>query len=70
MYYQYDHDYNFNSDKFEKAFNFKPTAYRDGIKLLSETFIRNNCVFLLQAPGLAYDIKFTTFLIPAFSLAY
>jgi nucleoside-diphosphate-sugar epimerase len=37
MYYQYDHDYDFNSDKFEKAFNFKPTSYEDGIKLMSET---------------------------------
>lgn len=37
MYYQYDHDYNFNSDKFEKAFNFKPTAYEDGIRQLSQT---------------------------------
>jgi nucleoside-diphosphate-sugar epimerase len=40
MYYQYDHDYNFNSDKFEKAFNFKPTTYRDGIKLMSETLYK------------------------------
>jgi nucleoside-diphosphate-sugar epimerase len=37
MYYQYNHDYNFNSDKFEKAFNFKPTSYEDGIKHMSET---------------------------------
>jgi nucleoside-diphosphate-sugar epimerase len=37
MYYQYDHNYNFNSDKFEKAFNFKPTSYEDGIKHMSET---------------------------------
>jgi hypothetical protein len=37
MYYQYDHDYIFNSDKFEKAFNFKPTSYEDGLKLMSET---------------------------------
>ncbi|MDB5060894.1 MAG: NAD-dependent dehydratase [Mucilaginibacter sp.] len=37
MYYQYDHDYNFNSDKFEKAFNFKPTSYQDGIRHMSET---------------------------------
>jgi nucleoside-diphosphate-sugar epimerase len=42
MYYQYDHDYNFNSDKFEKAFNFKPTAYRDGIKLMSETLYQKS----------------------------
>jgi nucleoside-diphosphate-sugar epimerase len=40
MYYQYNHDYNFNSDKFEKAFNFTPTAYEDGIKLMSETLYK------------------------------
>ena len=37
MYYQYNHDYIFDSSKFEKAFNFKPTSYEDGIKLMSET---------------------------------
>jgi nucleoside-diphosphate-sugar epimerase len=42
MYYQYNHDYNFNSDKFEKAFNFKPTAYKDGIKLMSETLYKKS----------------------------
>ena len=40
MYYQYDHDYNFNSDKFEKAFNFKPTSYEDGIRHMSETLYK------------------------------
>jgi len=40
MYYQYDHDYNFNSAKFEKAFNVKPTSYQDGIKLMSETLYK------------------------------
>jgi len=40
MYYQYDHDYNFNSDKFEKAFNFKPTPYEVGIKEVSETIYK------------------------------
>lgn len=40
MYYQYDHDYNFNSAKFEKAFNFKPTSYEDGIKAVSETLYK------------------------------
>src|ERR1700761_5609414 len=40
MYYQYSNDYNFNSDKFEKAFNFKPTSYEDGIKLMSETLFK------------------------------
>ncbi len=37
MYYQYNHDYIFDSSKFEKAFDFKPTGYEEGIKLLSET---------------------------------
>jgi len=42
MYYQYDHDYNFNSDKFENAFNFKPTSYPDGIKYMSETLYKSS----------------------------
>ena len=37
MYYQYDHDYNFDSSKFEKAFNFKPISYEEGITTMSET---------------------------------
>jgi nucleoside-diphosphate-sugar epimerase len=41
MYYQYDHDYIFNSDKFEKAFNYNPTSYRDGIKHMSETLYKS-----------------------------
>ncbi|WCT13935.1 NAD-dependent epimerase/dehydratase family protein [Mucilaginibacter jinjuensis] len=40
MYYQYDHDYIFNSDKFEKYFNVKPTTYRDGIVELSQTLFK------------------------------
>ena len=32
MLYQYDKDYVFNSDKFEKHFSFMPTSYEDGIK--------------------------------------
>ncbi|MFM9950975.1 MAG: NAD-dependent epimerase/dehydratase family protein [Saprospiraceae bacterium] len=32
MMYQYDRDYVFNSDKFEKRFDFKPTPYLEGIK--------------------------------------
>ena len=40
MYYQYDHDYNFNSDKFEKAFKYKPAKYEDGIRLMSETLYK------------------------------
>ncbi len=30
--YQYDRDYVFDSSKFEKLFNFKPTPYLEGIK--------------------------------------
>nr|WP_121271400.1 NAD-dependent epimerase/dehydratase family protein [Pedobacter schmidteae] len=40
MYYQYDHDYNFNSSKFENAFNVQPTTYTDGIKTMSETLYK------------------------------
>jgi len=40
MYYQYDHDYIFDSSKFEKAFNFKPTSYEEGIKVMSETLYK------------------------------
>jgi nucleoside-diphosphate-sugar epimerase len=31
MMYQYDRDYVFDSSKFEKRFDFKPTPYEDGI---------------------------------------
>jgi len=41
MFYQYDHDYNFNSDKFEKAFNYKPTSYADGIRHMSKTLYKS-----------------------------
>jgi len=40
MYYQYDHDYIFDSSKFEKRFNFKPTPYAEGIKKMSETLYK------------------------------
>ncbi len=40
MYYQYNHDYVFKSDKFEKEFKFKPTSYEDGIKTMSETLYK------------------------------
>jgi len=40
MYYQYDHDYNFDSSKFEQAFQFTPTSYKDGIQYLSETLYK------------------------------
>lgn len=37
MMYQYDRDYVFNSDKFEKRFNFQPTPYKEGIRNVVET---------------------------------
>jgi len=37
MIYQYDRDYVFNSDKFEKRFDFKPTPYLDGIRQIVKT---------------------------------
>ncbi|AYL97057.1 NAD-dependent epimerase/dehydratase family protein [Mucilaginibacter celer] len=40
MYYQYDHDYIFDSSKFEKIFNFKPTSYEDGITEMSKTLYK------------------------------
>lgn len=40
MYYQYDHDYIFDSSKFEQAFKVKPTSYRDGIIHLSQTLYK------------------------------
>lgn len=36
MMYQYDRDYFFDSSKFEKRFNFKPTTYKEGVKLSVE----------------------------------
>jgi nucleoside-diphosphate-sugar epimerase len=40
MYYQYDHDYIFDSAKFEKAFNVKPATYQEGILHLSQTLFK------------------------------
>jgi nucleoside-diphosphate-sugar epimerase len=37
MLYQYDKDYVFNSDKFEKRFDIKPTPYIDGIRNVINT---------------------------------
>jgi len=41
MFYQYASDYQFNSDKFQKAFNVKPTSYQDGFKKLAITLYKN-----------------------------
>jgi nucleoside-diphosphate-sugar epimerase len=38
MYYQYSNDYNFNSDKFEKAFNFNPASYQEGFRHLADSY--------------------------------
>jgi len=37
MYYQYDRDYIFNSEKFENRFEFKPTPYLDGIDVVIQS---------------------------------
>jgi nucleoside-diphosphate-sugar epimerase len=37
MYYQYQHDYHFDSSKFEKAFNQNPVSYKTGITHLANT---------------------------------
>ncbi len=37
MIYQYDREYDFNSSKFEKRFNFTPTPYSTGIKEIVKT---------------------------------
>jgi nucleoside-diphosphate-sugar epimerase len=41
MMYQYDREYVFNSDKFEKAFDLKPTPYIEGIKEIIKADYRN-----------------------------
>ncbi len=41
MFYQYANDYQFNSDKFQKAFNVKPTSYQDGFEKLAGTLYKN-----------------------------
>lgn len=40
LYYQYEYEYVFNSDKFEKAFGLQPTSYANGIQYLSQTLFR------------------------------
>lgn len=37
VFYQYDHDYLFNSDKFERAFGMQPTSYRDGVTAIANS---------------------------------
>lgn len=40
MYYQYEYDYVFNSDKFQKAFQVQPTSYATGIKQFAPFLIK------------------------------
>ena len=35
MYYQYDHDYRFDSTKFERTFGVQPTPYRQALEEIS-----------------------------------
>jgi nucleoside-diphosphate-sugar epimerase len=41
MAYQYDRDYVFNSDKFEKKFTFSPTPYEEGVKKIANIDYNN-----------------------------
>lgn len=38
IYYQFDHDYIFNSDKFKNVYKFIPTSYKKGIRKMIESF--------------------------------
>lgn len=38
MLYQYQEDYIFDSSKFEQAFNFKPTTYKEGIQITAASY--------------------------------
>ncbi|WP_207427146.1 NAD-dependent epimerase/dehydratase family protein [Pedobacter sp. SYSU D00535] len=44
MYYQYQYDYQFNSEKFEKAFKITAVPYKTGIEELSTNFYREKRV--------------------------
>jgi nucleoside-diphosphate-sugar epimerase len=41
MLYQNEYPYQFDSSKFEKAFNFQPTTYEDGIRQTAEWYLNN-----------------------------
>ncbi|HSQ45056.1 MAG TPA: NAD-dependent epimerase/dehydratase family protein [Ginsengibacter sp.] len=38
MLYQYDSEYIFDSTKFNKAFNFQPTTYKEGFEIIAATY--------------------------------
>ena len=46
MLYQYAYDYRFDSSKFEKAYNFQPTSYEDGIKATAAAHSRRTVAAL------------------------
>ena len=46
LYYQYQYDYLFSSEKFERAFKVAPTAYAEGVRQLSQTLFRPGKVLL------------------------
>lgn len=41
MYYQYDSDYIFDSSKFNKAFDFTPTSYKEGFEITAASYAGN-----------------------------
>jgi nucleoside-diphosphate-sugar epimerase len=42
LYYQYQYDYIFSSDKFQNTFGVKPIAYADGVEQLSRTLFKKD----------------------------
>lgn len=38
MFYQYDSEYIFDSSKFDNAFNFKPTGYKEGFEITAQSY--------------------------------
>ncbi|HEY4208433.1 MAG TPA: NAD-dependent epimerase/dehydratase family protein, partial [Puia sp.] len=40
MLYQYEYDYLFDSSKFEKAYNFQPVSYAEGIKATANEYLK------------------------------
>jgi len=38
MLYQSEHDYHFDSSKFEKAFNYKPITYQAGLEEVAKSY--------------------------------
>jgi nucleoside-diphosphate-sugar epimerase len=47
LYYQYQYDYIFSSEKFEKAFQVQPTSYANGIRQLSGSLFKSEKTLVL-----------------------